>query len=156
MPVGKIDVPAAARWVSEQLHDGSHVVDEGSETPNYFLTTEAAYALAAAGGKSPALDKMVAELASGATEYAYPAGPEEAPDAAAAARLALVAAVTEGDPRAFGGRDLLGDLEKNVCASGPHRGARRRATSGAPRTATGRRWPCWRCCAAGWCRRPIR
>ncbi len=49
VPVGKIDVPAAARWVSEQLHDGSHVVDEGSETPNYFLTTEAAYALAAAG-----------------------------------------------------------------------------------------------------------
>ncbi|MEU3975429.1 prenyltransferase/squalene oxidase repeat-containing protein [Streptomyces bacillaris] len=119
VPVGKIDVPAAARWVSEQLHDGSHVVDEGSETPNYFLTTEAAYALAAAGGKSPALDKVVAALASGATEYAYPAGPEEAPDAPAAARLALVAAATEGDPRAFGGRDLLGDLEKNVCASGP-------------------------------------
>ncbi|OEV17862.1 peptidase, partial [Streptomyces nanshensis] len=92
VPVGKIDVPAAARWVSEQLHDGSHVVDEGSETPNYFLTTEAAYALAAAGGKSAALDKVVAGLASGATEYAYPAGPEEALDAPAAARLALVAA----------------------------------------------------------------
>lgn len=118
VPVGKIDVPAAARWVSERLHDGSHVVDEGSETPNYFLTTEAAYALAAAGGKSPALDKVVARLASGATEYAYAAGREEAPDATAAARLALVAAITEGDARDFGGHDLLGDLEKNVCAAG--------------------------------------
>ncbi|MGC5266748.1 prenyltransferase/squalene oxidase repeat-containing protein [Streptomyces cyaneofuscatus] len=119
VPVGKIDVPAAARWVSQQLHDGSHVVDEGSETPNYFLTTEAAYALAAAGGRSPALDKVVARLAAGTGEYAYAAGPKEAPDATAAARLALVAAVTEGDPRDFGGHDLLGDLEKNVCQSGP-------------------------------------
>lgn len=119
VPVGKIDVPAAARWVSQQLHDGSHVVDEGSETPNYFLTTEAAYALAAAGGRSPALDKVVARLAVGTGEYAYAAGPKEAPDATAAARLALVAAVTEGDPRDFGGHDLLGDLEKNVCQSGP-------------------------------------
>ncbi|MET7874984.1 prenyltransferase/squalene oxidase repeat-containing protein [Streptomyces cyaneofuscatus] len=119
VPVGKIDVPAAARWVTEQLHDGSHVVDEGSETPNYFLTTEAAYALAAAGGKSPTLDKVVARLAAGTGEYAYAAGPKEAPDATAAARLALVAAITEGDPRDFGGHDLLGDLKKNVCRSGP-------------------------------------
>ncbi|MFF6909066.1 prenyltransferase/squalene oxidase repeat-containing protein [Streptomyces sp. NPDC012389] len=119
VPVGKIDVPAAARWVNQQLHDGSHVVDEGADTPNYFLTTEAAYALAAAGGRSPALDKVVARLASGATEYAYAAGPKEAPDATAAARLALVAAITEGDPRNFGGHDLLGDLEKNVCQAGP-------------------------------------
>ncbi|MFD8106933.1 prenyltransferase/squalene oxidase repeat-containing protein [Streptomyces microflavus] len=119
VPVGKIDVEAAARWVTEQLHDGSHVVDEGSQTPNYFLTTEAAYALAAAGGRSPALDKVVARLASGTDEYAYAAGPEEAPDAAAAARLALLAEITEGDPRDFGGHDLLGDLEKNVCPAGP-------------------------------------
>ncbi|MFJ9526678.1 prenyltransferase/squalene oxidase repeat-containing protein [Streptomyces cyaneofuscatus] len=119
VPVGKIDVPAAARWVTQQLHDGSHVVDEGSETPNYFLTTEAAYALAAAGGKSPTLDKVVARLAAGTGEYAYAAGPKEAPDANAAARLALVAAITEGDPRDFGGHDLLGDLKKNVCPSGP-------------------------------------
>ncbi|WP_405510259.1 terpene cyclase/mutase family protein [Streptomyces cyaneofuscatus] len=119
VPVGKIDVPAAARWVTEQLHDGSHVVDEGSETPNYFLTTEAAYALAAGGGRSPVLDKVVARLAAGTGEYAYAAGPKEAPDATAAARLALVAEITEGDPRDFGGHDLLGDLEKNVCRSGP-------------------------------------
>ncbi|MFF3093037.1 prenyltransferase/squalene oxidase repeat-containing protein [Streptomyces cyaneofuscatus] len=119
VPVGKIDVPAAARWVTQQLHEGSHVVDEGSETPNYFLTTEAAYALAAAGGKSPTLDKVVARLAAGTGEYAYTAGPKEAPDATAAARLALVAAITEGDPRDFGGHDLLDDLKKNVCRSSP-------------------------------------
>lgn len=53
MPVGKIDVEAAARWVTQQLHDGSHVVDEGSETPNYVLTTEAAYALAAMRRQEP-------------------------------------------------------------------------------------------------------
>ncbi|CAO0832097.1 hypothetical protein SMICM17S_11527 [Streptomyces microflavus] len=97
----------------------------------------------------------MARLASGTDEYAYAAGPEEAPDAAAAARLALLAEITEGDPRDFGGHDLLGDLEKNVCLTGPGPGgARPRATSGAPRTATGRHWPCWRCCAAGSYRRP--
>ncbi|ARF76918.1 peptidase [Kitasatospora albolonga] len=119
VPDGEIDVRAAGRWVAKQLHDGTHVVDEGSETPNYFLTTEAVYALAAAGGRSPALDKVVARLASGAGEYAYAAGSEEAPDATAAARLALVASSTEGDPRDFGGHDLLGDLVANVCQEGP-------------------------------------
>ncbi|MFE7339618.1 peptidase, partial [Streptomyces fimicarius] len=58
VPAGEIDVPAAGRWVSAQLRDGTHVVDEGSETPNDFLTTEAAYALAAAAGKGAALDKV--------------------------------------------------------------------------------------------------
>ncbi|MEW1612974.1 prenyltransferase/squalene oxidase repeat-containing protein [Streptomyces sp. NPDC088744] len=119
VPVGKIDVPAAARWVAKQLRGGTHVVDEGSESPNYLLTTEAAYALAAAGGRSPALDKVVARLAAGTDAYAYPAGPREAPDATAAARLALLAEITEGDPRDVGGHDLLGDRKKNVCPAGP-------------------------------------
>ncbi|MFE7346884.1 prenyltransferase/squalene oxidase repeat-containing protein [Streptomyces griseus] len=123
VPAGEIDVPAAGRWVSAQLRDGTHVVDEGSETPNDFLTTEAAYALAAAAGKGAALDKVTAHLASRADAYAYPAGPDEAPDATAAARLALLAESTEGDPRAFGGHDLLGDLVKHVCPAGPDSGS---------------------------------
>lgn len=123
VPAGEIDVPAAARWVSGQLHDGTHVVDEGSQTPNDFLTTEAAYALAAANGKDPALDKVTAHLAGRTDAYAYPAGADEAPDATAAARLALLAEITEGDPRAFGGHDLLGDLAKNVCPAGPDSGS---------------------------------
>ncbi|MEV8007702.1 prenyltransferase/squalene oxidase repeat-containing protein [Streptomyces parvus] len=123
VPAGEIDVPAAARWVSGQLREGTHVVDEGSDTSNDFLTTEAAYALAAANGKSPALDRVAAHLSGRTDAYAYPAGADEPPAAPAAARLALLAAVTEGDPRDFGGHDLLGDLVKNVCPAGPESGS---------------------------------
>ncbi|MFJ6611266.1 prenyltransferase/squalene oxidase repeat-containing protein [Streptomyces sp. NPDC091289] len=123
VPAGEIDVTGAARWVTGQLRDGTHVVDEGSETPNDFLTTEAAYALAAANGEGPALDKVTAHLAGRTDAYAYPAGTDQAPDATAAARLALLAEITEADPRTFGGHDLLGDLAKNVCPAGPESGS---------------------------------
>lgn len=123
VPAGEIDVPAAARWVSGQLRDGTHVVDEGAEAPDDFLTTEAAYALAAANGRGPALDKVAAHLTTRVGAYAYPNGTDAAPYAPAAARLALVAEVTEGDPRDFGGRDLLGDLAKHVCPAGPEAGS---------------------------------
>ncbi|MFD4871659.1 prenyltransferase/squalene oxidase repeat-containing protein, partial [Streptomyces sp. NPDC058412] len=87
---------------------------------DYPATTEVVYALAAVDPKSPAAQKAAAFLATPAhTEaYAYPAGKDQAPDATAAARLALVAEATGKDPRAFGGRDLLGDLVKYVCTSG--------------------------------------
>ncbi|WP_179255805.1 prenyltransferase/squalene oxidase repeat-containing protein [Streptomyces sp. SS07] len=123
VPAGQIDVAAAGRWVSGQLREGTHVVDEGAETPNDFLTTEAAYALAAANGKGSALDKVVTHLAGRTDAYAYPAGAEEPPAAPAAARLALLAEITEGDPRDFGGHDLLGDLAENVCPAGPESGS---------------------------------
>ncbi|MFI1224847.1 MULTISPECIES: prenyltransferase/squalene oxidase repeat-containing protein [unclassified Streptomyces] len=122
VPAGEIDLPAAARWVSGQLRDGTHVAHEESGTPDDLLTTEAAYALAAANGRVPALDKVTAHLAGRTEAYAYPAGTDEAPDATAAARLALLAEITEGDPRAFGGHDLLGDLAQHVCPAGPDSG----------------------------------
>ncbi|MEV6394576.1 prenyltransferase/squalene oxidase repeat-containing protein [Streptomyces sp. NPDC051907] len=121
-PASKIDVPAAARWMATRLTDGERVVDEGAETPNYLLTAEAAYALAAANGKSGALDKVTAFLAAHTEAYAYPSGKDQAPDPTAAARLALLAEITEANPRAFGGHDLLADLLANVCDSGPENG----------------------------------
>ncbi|MFI5618646.1 prenyltransferase/squalene oxidase repeat-containing protein [Streptomyces sp. NPDC051567] len=123
VPGREIDVPAAARWLTGRLTDGERVVDEGADAPHHFLTTEAAYALAAAEGGSPALDRITAFLAAETDAYAYPAGPDRAPDANAAGRLALLAEVTGGDPRAFGGRDLIGDLVKNVCPAGPESGS---------------------------------
>ncbi|MFI1018997.1 prenyltransferase/squalene oxidase repeat-containing protein [Streptomyces sp. NPDC020965] len=118
-PPGEVAVPVAARWVTSRLTDGERVVDEGAETPNHLLTTEAAYALAAADGKSKTLDKVTDFAAASATAYAYPTGKDAAPDPNAAARLALLATITERDPRAFGGHDLLGDLRKNVCTTAP-------------------------------------
>ncbi|SCK46176.1 Prenyltransferase and squalene oxidase repeat-containing protein [Streptomyces sp. LamerLS-316] len=113
---GTIDLTAATRWVGSTLKDGSRVDDAG--TPDYLLTTEAVYALAA-DGDSATLDKVTAFLAAHTGDYAYPSGPDQAPDATAAARLALVAEATQGDPRDVGGHDLIAALADNVCTTGP-------------------------------------
>ncbi|MFF2960266.1 prenyltransferase/squalene oxidase repeat-containing protein [Streptomyces sp. NPDC057963] len=122
VPPGSVDVPAAARWLRSALKDGERIVDDGADT-NYLLTTETAYALGAADGRSATLDKVTAFLAAHTDGYAYPAGKDRAPDATAAARLALLAEITEGDPHHFGGHDLIGDLTRNVCAAGPESGS---------------------------------
>lgn len=125
---GDVDLAAAAAWLKSTLTDGERIVDDGADTPNYLLTTEVAYALAAADSKSGAdsdsiaVDKIVAFLAAHTDDYAYPAGKDEAPDATAAARLALLAEITESDPARFGGHDLVADLAENVCAAGPESG----------------------------------
>ncbi|MFJ8862317.1 prenyltransferase/squalene oxidase repeat-containing protein [Streptomyces sp. NPDC102451] len=116
---GTIDLAAAADWVGSALKDGERVVDDGADTPNYLLTTEAAYALAAAEGGSATLDKVTAFLAAHTGDYAYASGEDQAPDATAAARLALIAEATEADPRDFGGHDLIAGLADNVCTTGP-------------------------------------
>jgi hypothetical protein len=120
VPAGSVDVPAAARWLTERLTNGQRVVPEGDTAPNYLATTEVAWALAAVDSEIPAARRVADFL--GRPEhtdaYAYPAGKDQAPDTTAAARLALVAEATGGNPRAFGGHDLLGDLMANVCTSG--------------------------------------
>ncbi|MCX4529398.1 MULTISPECIES: prenyltransferase/squalene oxidase repeat-containing protein [unclassified Streptomyces] len=120
VPPGAVNLPAATRWLTGKLTDGERVVNEGETTPNHLFTTEVVYALAALDRESPVARKAAAFLATPAqTEaYAYPAGKDQAPDATAAARLALVAEATGKDPRAFGGRNLLRDLVKYVCPSG--------------------------------------
>ncbi|MFJ3174743.1 prenyltransferase/squalene oxidase repeat-containing protein [Streptomyces roseus] len=120
VPAGKVDAPAAIRWITGKLTDGERVVDDGATAPNHFLTTEAVFALVSADPKSPAAKKAADFLATPAQTdaYAYPAGKDGIPDATAAARLALVAEATGKDPRAFGGHDLLGDLVKYVCPRG--------------------------------------
>ncbi|MFC8567350.1 prenyltransferase/squalene oxidase repeat-containing protein [Streptomyces sp. NPDC057245] len=119
---GEVDADAAAAWLKGRLTDGERVVDEGSDAPNYLLTTETAYALAATEGKSADLDRVTAFLTAHSGDYAYPNGTGEAPDAPAAARLALLAESTEADPRAVGGHDLVGDLVAHLCAAGPESG----------------------------------
>ncbi|MFI6284582.1 prenyltransferase/squalene oxidase repeat-containing protein [Streptomyces sp. NPDC051018] len=117
VPPGSVDVPAAVRWLGQQLKDGERVVDPETGAPRHTETAEAVLALAAADRGSPAAKKAAAYLATPAqTEaYAYPDGKDQPPSATAAARLALVALAAGENPRAFGGRDLLGDLLKYVC-----------------------------------------
>ncbi|MEU8793504.1 prenyltransferase/squalene oxidase repeat-containing protein [Streptomyces sp. NPDC048643] len=119
---GDVDLAAAAAWLKGNLTDGERIVDDGADSPNYLLTTETAYALAAADGKDAAVQKIAVFLTAHTDDYAYLAGKNEAPDATAAARLALLAEITGQDPADFGGHDLIGDLKKNVCAAGPESG----------------------------------
>ncbi|MFF8931555.1 prenyltransferase/squalene oxidase repeat-containing protein [Streptomyces longwoodensis] len=119
---GKVDLTAAATWLKGRLTDGERIVDDGATAPNYSLTADTAYALAAVDGQSATLDKVTDFLAAHVGDFGYPSGADQAPDATAVARLALIAEVTERDPRAFGGRDLIDALTKNVCATGPETG----------------------------------
>ncbi|MFF8716555.1 hypothetical protein ACF07T_34760 [Streptomyces sp. NPDC015184] len=112
---GQVDVVGAASWLQGLLSDGERIVDEGAGTPNCLLTTETAYALAAAHGRSDALDKVVGFLAKHVDDYVSPNGKDRVPGPAAAARLALPAESTERDPRDFGGRDLIAALAGDVC-----------------------------------------
>lgn len=112
---GRVDVASAAAWLKGGLTDGERIVDEGAEDPNYLLTTETAYALAAADGRSDTLDKVTAFLAAHVDDYVAPNGEDQPPATGAAARLALLAESTEGDAHSFGGRDLIADLTGNVC-----------------------------------------
>ncbi|MGW4287167.1 prenyltransferase/squalene oxidase repeat-containing protein [Streptomyces sp. NPDC004673] len=114
---GTVGVAAAATWLEGRLTDGERVVDDGAESPNYLLTVESAYALAAADGKGTTLDKVTSFLARHVEDYVTPGGKDQAPETAAAARLALLAESTGGDPRAFGGRDLIADLTAHVCTA---------------------------------------
>lgn len=112
----EVNLASAASWLKGRLTDGDHVYDEGAEAPNLYQTAQTALSLAAAGGKSATLDKMTAYLAAHTAEFAYPHGTDQAPSPTGAALLALLAESTEGDPHAFGGHDLVGDLAKSVCA----------------------------------------
>ncbi|MEU9336990.1 prenyltransferase/squalene oxidase repeat-containing protein [Streptomyces sp. NPDC048290] len=119
---GEIDVDGAADWLKSRLTDGERIVDEGATDANPFLTALTAFGLAAAEGDSETVGKVTDFLASAAGPVAYPNGTDKAPDATSAARLALLASVTERDPRDFGGHDLIGDLVAHICPAGPESG----------------------------------
>ncbi|MEV6042581.1 prenyltransferase/squalene oxidase repeat-containing protein [Streptomyces xanthochromogenes] len=113
----EVNLTAAGTWLKGLLHDGDHIYDEGSGSANLYQTARTALALAAAGGKSDTLTRMTAYLGAHTDEFAYPNGIGNAPSPTGAALLALLAESTEGDPHAFGGHDLLGDLTKSTCTA---------------------------------------
>ncbi|MFD4375119.1 prenyltransferase/squalene oxidase repeat-containing protein [Streptomyces sp. NPDC059202] len=121
VPGAESDLAAATGWLTGRLKDGERVVDEIDEYLSYQATAETVLALAAVDTESAAAAKAVGVL--GRPEhtdaFAYPDGADQPPNSTAAARLALVAQATGGDPRAFGGHDLLDNLVTNVCTTGP-------------------------------------
>ncbi|WP_424216388.1 prenyltransferase/squalene oxidase repeat-containing protein (plasmid) [Streptomyces sp. BI20] len=117
VPPAAAKVDKAVGYLTKQLtEDGTHV-DDGEGGVRYQLTVDTALALAAVDRKSPAAREIADFVGTPerVTAYLFPEGPAKAPDATAAARLALLAEALERDPRAVGGRDLLKDLTDHVC-----------------------------------------
>ncbi|MFJ5924682.1 prenyltransferase/squalene oxidase repeat-containing protein [Kitasatospora sp. NPDC092948] len=111
------DPAAAAAWLAAQLVDGDHMENWWSEGPDYPRTALTALSLAGSGTQDAALRRVAAFLAAHTDAFVYPKGAAAAPEAQAAAMLALVAEATGDDPRAFGGRDLIAALTDHVCDS---------------------------------------
>ncbi|MEU7586903.1 prenyltransferase/squalene oxidase repeat-containing protein [Micromonospora sp. NPDC049230] len=107
-------VEAVGSYLVEQLTDGDHV-DYG--WVDYSRTIAVATALAATGGQDGTRTKIVDYLRTHVDAAIFPNGESAAPHTANVANLALLATSTGGDPRAFGGRDLITTLTDRVCTA---------------------------------------
>ncbi|MGC4813707.1 prenyltransferase/squalene oxidase repeat-containing protein [Micromonospora sp. DT228] len=107
-------VKAVGSYLVEQLTDGDHV-DYG--WVDYSRTIAVATALAATGGQDEARTKIVDYLRTHVDAAIFPDGESAAPHTGNVANLALLTTSTGGDPRAFGGRDLITTLTDRVCAA---------------------------------------
>jgi len=111
---------AAAGYLARQLVDGTHYVfDFDGTTPDFGLTADGVFGMAAARSSGTALTAATGWLAANAAGYIDPTGAFGGPFPGSYAKLALVAEVTGRDPHAFGGVDLVGKLAALECpASG--------------------------------------
>ncbi|MEU5674615.1 prenyltransferase/squalene oxidase repeat-containing protein, partial [Micromonospora sp. NPDC047753] len=107
-------VKAVASYLVGQLADGDHV-DNGFV--DYYRTVAVAIALAGTGGQDQTLTKVVDYLRAHVDAAIFPNGGTAAPHIANVANLALLTTITGGNPRAFGGRDLIATLTDRVCAA---------------------------------------
>ncbi|MEU8409697.1 prenyltransferase/squalene oxidase repeat-containing protein [Micromonospora sp. NPDC048842] len=107
-------VKAVASYLVGQLTDGDHVDNWGVD---YHRTIAVATALAGTGGQAQTLTKVVDYLRTHVDAAIFPNGDTAAPHAGNVADLALLATIIGGDPRAFGGRDLIATLTDHVCAA---------------------------------------
>lgn len=125
-------VTRAAAYLVRRLTDGTHVV--GPYGPDLGQTADAALALAAVPGQPGGQPAGRQTSLMGVTDYlasqaeAYVQGDTSQGEKAGAAyagptgKLAVVAAVTGRDPRAFGGVDLVAQLQGLLVTSGPQAG----------------------------------
>jgi hypothetical protein len=115
---------AAAGWLTGELVDGDHLTTEfdldGNATidpatevfPDYGLTADAILAFAAAGSAGNAANAATDYLAANVSGYAGDGTVESY--AGSLAKLILVADIMGRDPTAFGGRNLITDLQARL------------------------------------------
>ena len=109
---------SGAAWLEGELTDGVLVNREFS-TDDWSTTVELAYALRAVDPDSAALPVIAEKLATGVDEYASPGKDIYS---GSTAKLVAFAQDSGGDPRDFGGEDLLAQLEDRTGDEGATKG----------------------------------
>ncbi|MEE4546164.1 prenyltransferase/squalene oxidase repeat-containing protein [Streptomyces sp. V4-01] len=114
---------AGSAYLVKQLAGGDHL--SNAYGPDYGLSADLAFALAATGGQDKPLTKVTGYLAGHVADYADPAGTSAYPGpySGADAKLALLAEAMGQDPHHFGGFDLITTLTGHVCTAATDDGA---------------------------------
>ncbi|THJ03329.1 hypothetical protein E7Z54_09700, partial [Nocardioides sp.] len=105
---------AGAAWLEGELRDGV-LFNRQYKIPDHSTTVELAYALMAVDEDSAAIEEISRALADGVDAYASPG---EDVYAGSTAKLVSFAADTGADPHAFGGEDLVAQLEERTADDG--------------------------------------
>lgn len=117
---------AAVIWLADQLDEGTYR-DPLASGPDHGLMVDAVYAMAAA-GRADLADPIleVLERSGGALDFvsyrSFLPGQGDDRVAGAVAKLLVVALVTDRDPRAFGGLDLVAETRAAVITDGDEAG----------------------------------
>lgn len=110
-----IGVQSGASWLAGQLTNGV-VHNDQYDFDDYGLSVDIGLALAEVGGQGAAIQAISDELASHVGSYVG-SGPDRY--AGALAKAAVLADISGADPAAFGGTNLVAELEGRVAGSGP-------------------------------------
>ena len=109
---------AGASWLEGELSDGV-LVNRQYKTDDYSTTVDLAYALRAVAPESDALPRIADALASGADAYTSPGNEVYS---GSTGKLLSFAIDAGADPHAFGGQDLVAQLEDRTADKGPAKG----------------------------------
>lgn len=112
----KADVAKAVAYLQSQLVDGNHLEPFGPGFADIGLTIDAALALAADRHDDATLGKITDYVRTNQNEYTTLSGPfARFASGGAVGKVALLSEATGGNPRAFGGVDLVAALRKLTC-----------------------------------------
>jgi hypothetical protein len=125
-PAAAADDPTPARqgasWLAGQLTNGV-LHNSQFNFDDYGLTADAGIELAVLGGHPAAVSAIGRALAKNVDGYvSYPAGSGTHVSAGSLAKLVVLAQVAGGDPRGFGGNNLVDRLSARVSTTAPTAG----------------------------------
>lgn len=110
------DVDTAAGYLVNQLVDGNHYEPFGPGFADVGLTIDGGLALAATGTDDATLGAITDYVQAHVSDFTFLGENSEYADGGSIGKVALLAEVTGRDPRAFGGFNLIHEIDSRVCA----------------------------------------